>query len=740
MKISAEVRELWTQYLQGQLPAPEQEALAMRLKTEPELAKTLAADADMHQLLLDHFATQPALKAVLSSLPERSFGQRSDSSFVARCVAAVGASILPGPAENDGIPSRLGANPSASDGAAPTTPPVFLAGLPSTYAPSDSMPPIAVEPPPFCESELPAASRSGKERHGRRVAWMLALTVGLVAAGVWSLWGGAWTDGDGAAFAAKEPRGTGSPPANQAANQAADQAEPRSPDAENSAAGKSAVAAADTLTKAPPLTEGLAEANVPPQPGGLANSPLMEKESPRAEANRFPQVIRGGDAEEPNFIKDPGEEIPSGPQRTPLPAGQLLASRDAEWQADPSAWGLPPDGGDRPGNGKLREIRLNRGVAQVVLESGLRIGLQAPAVIERVSPTKWHLIEGQFLVESTTNDAPLEWAISTDSFELEPVTTARFFVTTFPEFGTGVEILEGEGRLTPQSGLGEPESIRKAGHFAGHFLPVQDASGTRPGAAALAHSDGTLSGRIVAFDTPLLISSPEVFGATLQTLVSRMREAPADLARDWKHVLERLEQLKAADRRRPGLQHEVRFAGDLLPAFPELQAELGRGIPTPKGPFDIENIRQFAGQLNLNGRLIGMNDLGELKNIQQELAAELAQLRAQQEQMRGNRNRRNALEPDFMAQQLLIQQMQQIEMILRLAQGLQLNGGNIPGGAMPQGPREPLVVSFTSLVTPEGQQDRAVVMDKLQRDLEEALEDEAAREQRLQRLREKLHQ
>jgi len=69
MKISSEVREHWTQYLQGQLTVEEHEVLGRRLVAEPDLAAALAADANVHQLLLDHFATKPALHAVLSSLP-----------------------------------------------------------------------------------------------------------------------------------------------------------------------------------------------------------------------------------------------------------------------------------------------------------------------------------------------------------------------------------------------------------------------------------------------------------------------------------------------------------------------------------------------------------------------------------------------------------------------------------------------------------------------------------------------
>jgi len=84
--------------------------------------------------------------------------------------------------------------------------------------------------------------------------------------------------------------------------------------------------------------------------------------------------------------------------------------------------------------------------------------------------------------------------------------------------------------------------------------------------------------------------------------------------------------------------------------------------------------------------------------------------------------------------------MQQIEMILRLAQGFQLNLGNPPG----MGPQliapEPVMAPFTGLFTPEGQQDRAALVEKLERALEESLEDETQRAERLQRLREKLHQ
>jgi hypothetical protein len=691
MKISSEVREHWTQYLQGQLPVSEQEALGRRLETDQELAATLTADAHVHQLLLDHFSTQPTLLAVLATLPDRSFGSLTDRSFVARCVGII-------------------------------SPPVFEGDGGITFAEPHSVPPVAIEPPPFCEPTLVAVEQSWIKQNRRGFILAVLVTMVMLAAGGW--------------WFSNSPLVTESP-ALSVLNQLTGVPAHVQPSDDHLAGVPLTGVPLDDAPLAdeepPPLEPAIAQA-VPP---AVEQNPIVRAEP---DLNRFPQVIRGAVDQEPNFIKDTDEAVHVGPQQTKLPVGQLIAGGDAQWQAEPNAWGLPPQPASDHAANDARTVRLMRGEAQIVFDCGLRVGMQAPAAIQFVSPTKLRLIAGNFLVEPASDDAALDWSVATDCFDIAPVTASRFFVTTSAQFGSGVEILQGEGRLTPHARLGEPTSLSQAGFFAGHFLPTADAATKRPGAAALARRDGTFLGRIVAFQSPLLISSSEVFGATLPIIVKRMREAPANFSRDWSHVLDRLEKLKTNNRNRPKLRHEVQFSGDLLPAFPELQTDLGRGIPAPQGPFDVEQIRQIAGQLNLNGQLINLDNMDELRNIQQELANELRQLRAQQEQMRGNRNRRNAMDPDFMAQQMIIQQMQQIEMILRLAQGFQQNLGNPPG----MGPQliapEPVMAPFTGLFTPEGQQDRAALVEKLERALEESLEDETQRAERLQRLREKLHQ
>ncbi|MDP1562890.1 MAG: hypothetical protein Q8M16_16045 [Pirellulaceae bacterium] len=740
MIISSEVREHWTHYLQGQMTADEHEALGRRLVAEPDLASALAADSRVHQLLLDHYSTKPELIAVLSSLPERSFGRLNDAQFVERCLEAVGqatplgmASGAKGPQQTETCdPAKITANLGG--------PPLFDLDDGITFVEPSAIPPVAVEPPPVCQSDTasPAPTRNSVSRWASKVA--LAAAVMLMAVGTWwyadaqRLMGGA---NDWAATVLTGEPSLQKPPVEDlragAGANAADLDRLGNPNP----VGLEDVANADDLPRQPMVGDAAVEVD-----------PLLAEDQvpePKPEPNRFPQVIRGAPEEEPNFIKDAGEEILAGPLHTKLAVGQLVAGRDALWEAEPEAWGIQPERNGRMADRDARFVRLTRGEAQLVLNNGLKVGLQAPAAFQFVSPTKLRLIDGMFLVEPSAAGAPLDWTIATDCFDVAPSTPARFFVTTSAEFGTGVEVLDGEARLMPQSGLGEPVLLNRDGYFGGHFLPAADATSAKPGAAALAHRDGSFSGRIVAFRAPLQISSSEVFGATLQTIVQRMREAPVDFERDWRNVLERLDQLKANKRNRPGLRHEVRFSGDLLPAFPELQADLGRGIPLPKGPFDMDQIRQFAGQLNINGQLINLDNLGELRKIQQDLANDLNQLRQQQEQMQRNRNRRNAMDPDLMAQQMMIQQMQQIEMILKMAQGFQGQlPGQLPGQVLGEGgavaPTEPVVASFTTLITPEGQQDRAAMVDQLQRTLEESLEDETQRAHRLDSLRRKLHQ
>lgn len=732
MKISSEVREHWTHYLQGQMTADEHEALGRRLVAEPDLASALAADSRVHQLLLDHFATKPELLAVLASLPVRSFGRLNDAQFVERCLEAVGQATQMPMASGAVGPQPLESCVPASTIANLGGPPAFDLDDGITFVEPSAIPPIAVEPPPVCQTDAVSAKPTWNSANRWVSKVALAAAVILMAVGTWWFANGQRWMGGPTDWAENRPTGEPSirktPVENRGA--AAGAAELDRLDNPNPVGLENVANADDVALPRQPLV-GDAAVDVDPM---LAEDPNHD---PKFEPNRFPQVIRGAPEDEPNFIKDTGEEILAGPLHTKLAVGQLVAGRDALWEAEPEAWGIQPERNGRA----ARSIRLTRGEAQLVLDNGLKVGLQAPAAFQFVSPTKLRLIDGMFLVEPSTDGAPLDWTIATDCFDVAPATPARFFVTTSAEFGTGVEVLDGEARLLPQSGLGEPVLLNRDGYFGGHFLPAADATSTKPGAAALAHRDGSFAGRIVAFKAPLMISSSDVFGATLQTIVQRMREAPVDFERDWRHVLGRLEQLKANQRNRPGLRHEVRFSGDLLPAFPELQADLGRGIPLPKGPFDLDQIRQIAGQLNLNGQLINLNDLGELREIQRGLADDLQQLRQQQEQMQRNRNRRNAMDPDLMAQQLMIQQMQQIEMILKMAQGFQGQlPGQLPGAGAPVAPTEPVVASFTNLVSPEGQQDRAAMVDQLQRSLAESLEDETQRKQRLDSLRRKLHQ
>lgn len=377
MKISPEVREHWTQYLQGQLPESEQEALGRRLEADRELAATLTADAHVHQLLLDHFSTQPTLLAVLSTLPERSFGRLADRLFVDRCVGSI-------------------------------SPPIFNGDGGVTFEEPNSVPPVAIEPPPVCEPARVSVQQSWLAQYRRGlVLAVLAATLMMMAAGRW------WFSG--------EPTLS-----------------------ENSAPFVSNPLTGPPLTG--PLLDGVplddvrldgvrldGEESLPLQPAILhAVLPAVEQNPiVRAEPdlNRFPQVIRGSIDPEPNFIKDTDDAVQVGPQRLKLPIGQWIAGGDARWQAEPNAWGLPPQSEADPVANDARTVRLTRGEAQIVFDCGLRVGMQAPAAIQFVAPTKLRLIEGNFLVEPAADDAPLDWSVSTDCFDIAPVTASRFFVT-----------------------------------------------------------------------------------------------------------------------------------------------------------------------------------------------------------------------------------------------------------------------------------------------------------------------
>lgn len=736
MKISPEIREHWTLFLQGQLPAADHAALCRRLETSPELAATLEADARLHQSLLDHYAAQPAMTAVLGTLPAGVYGNLSDAEFVERCLGAVSGLATPLQGQElraeEGLQQMQPSEPTHPS----VAPPVFDLVDGITFEELNAVPPIAIEPPPVCETVLQRNSQSWLVRRLPHLALALTLLVSL-AVGSWWLFGRGGRSSD-SAFAEVGGAKSGEVLAGN--------------DRDKQGADAANRADADQLVNADP--SGVDDSLAKPVEGGQIDQPRemgvddrvpakMDAPGQMMAAKRgpedFPRVIRGSVEEEPNFIKDT-EPLPAGRQLTKIPNGQLVHGRDAQWQAEPGAWMVPsePDAGTVGNDVSL--VRLTRGEAQLVLDNGLLVGMEAPATFRFVSSNKLSLVEGHYLIESRGPAAPMDFTVETDSFEMALDNAADFFVTTTPEFGTGVEMLDGEARLTPRSGLGQPERVSKEGIYVGHFLPTVDAADSRPEAAALMQRDGKFVGQITVFQMPLQISSAEVFGVTLQTVVKRMREAPENFDRDWGDVVSRLDQLKATNRKRPGLLHEVQFAGDLLPAVPELQVKLGRGIPT-NGLFNGEMIRQFAGQLNVNGEVVNLDNMAELRKIQEQLMDELNQLRVERQQMHGKRGFRNPADPDFLAQQLVIQQMQQIDMLMRMAQGIQAGMGNfaINGAGPPLAP-EPVVAMFTGLSTPEGAQDREAIIASLRQRLADAFESDEQRAKRLQEMRDKLNE
>ncbi|MBL8890895.1 MAG: hypothetical protein JNL67_13020 [Planctomycetaceae bacterium] len=741
MKISPEVREHWTLFLQGQLPASDHERLRGHLESSPELADTLAADARVHQCLLDHYAAQPAMATVLGSLPETAFGNLTEAEFVDRCLGAVNGLVVPQPGPvcleaDENLARHRGALNMLA-----VSPPVFDLDEGITFEEPLAAPPVAVQPPPICESP---ADRPPSFYLVRRLPHLVAAMTLLLSMvlGAWWLFRNDGNGSDsvlaGAGNAVGDDRsGSGEPNPQDAMHANSGDANPG-----DANPGLQADLGRDDHSIAKWIDGGPIEP--PRQMGTDAGGPVRADEPGPIMAMKrgpedFPRVIRGSVEEEPNFIKDTAP-IPAGPQLTKIPNGQLMSGRDAQWQAEPGAWMIPVEPDDDAAENNARLVRLVLGEAQLILDNGLSIGMEAPAAFQFVSANKLNLVEGHFLIESKDLAAPIDFTVATDSFELALKNSTVFFVSTSREFGTGLEVLHGAAQLTPRSGLGLTETLSQDGLYAGQFLPPGIGEDSRPGAAALVHRDGQFIGQIVALQIPMQTSSVEVFGPTLQTAVRRMREAPADFERDWGEVVSRLEALKATNRNRPGLNREIQFAGDLLPTFPELWAKLGRGLAA-SGPFNDELIRQFAGQLNLNGEVVNLDNLEELARIKQELAAELQQLQAQREQRRGNRNRRNLADPDFMAQQMLIQQLQQIEMFIRMVQGLQLGVGNIaPNGVAPALAFEPVVATFTRLGSPEGVQDREAIVTSLRTRLADAFESDEQRAKRLQEMRDKLKQ
>lgn len=633
---------------------------------------------------------------VRRSLPAGAYGNLPDVEFVEPCLGAVSGLATPLPSQEfTGDGGLLQPQPSEAT-IRKVAPPVFDLADGITFEEPHTVPPIAIEPPPICEPVSEPNSQAWLLRRRPHLVLTMTLLVSLAVGSGWLFGlGGSWFD---LVFAASDRD-------QQVASEVADSIVNKDPSGDNSSIAKS-------------IDGG--HINGEPQVGVDDGSPAhMDVPGPIMAAKRgpqdFPRVIRGSVEEESPIIQD-NPPLPTGPLLIKISNGNLMYGRDAQWAEEPGAWMVPrePDASEAGNDARL--VRLTHGEARLVLDNGLSVGMEAPAAFRFVSSNRLSLIEGHFLIESKEPAAPIDFTVETDSFEMAIQNAAAFFVNSSPEFGTGIEMLHGEARLTPQSGLGQAETVSKDGFYAGHFLPTKAAADSKPRAAALMQRDGNFIGQIMAFQTPLQISSVEVFGATLQTVVKRMREAPADFDRDWSDVVSRLEKLKATNRKRPGLQHEINFAGDLLPAFPELQAKLGRGIRA-NGLFDGGLIRHFAGQLNINGQLVNLDNLEELTRIQQELADELSQLQDQRKQMRGNRNRRNPVDPDF-TQQVLIQQILQIEMILGMAQGVPVGAGVIPqNGAGPFMAPEPVVAMFTGLGTPAGAQDREAIIASLKKRL-----------------------
>jgi hypothetical protein len=739
MKIRSEIREQWTQFLQGQLSAAEQEALGRSLDDCPELAEVLAEDARLHQGLIEHFAARPGFLKLFEGTAALSGNPGDEEQFRQRCLSAVAWMWDGGDVGRTAKESA----PAANGGGVVPEPPHFEVAPEITFMECGVAPPIVVEPPPVCR-ELEMANRSvGRRFHTRwRVATALGGLLGLAGLiGAWSLPGGSvGLSGRGAADQAKWAQNAGVGPADNMAIS-------REPSADALADRTKAGA---RLEAEPPMA---ADGHVPnPLPHPLAGpardpvdravagepvdahlQPPQRLPSPPQEAV-VAHAQDAAEAEVPNFIKDVGP-LPTEPLVSKIPVGRLISSPDARWRAPPDGWS--------PGK---TPILLEEGVAQVHFDCGLILSVQGPASFRIAAPSQVELIDGLYQAETAPAGEPGAWTLTTPAIHCASDGRARLVVNTSRDFGTGIEVRDGQVRVSPAWDSQRPVTLDATEFNRGRFLATTQPRGDYPNAAAWANDAGDFVGRITAFDTGLALSAPRVFAETMQTVARRLREAPDGMVGDWRRVVNALERLQANPQPIPPLEHPVKESGDLLPAFPDLQRELAKGLPSAKGalPLLVPGNGGMVGQINVNGQNVDLENLEDLAAIRRELAEELNQVRARRPGPQRRRGRLPPTAPDFALEQMLTAQLRQLEMIDQILSKFQDNP-LILGLPEPMGPGatltlDPVVASFAALTSDEGKRERDAAVLSFETAVRTGLETAEQRERRLQEIRDKLHQ
>ncbi len=685
MKIQPEIREQWTRWLQGQLSIDEQQQLLTQLETQPELAMTLASDAELHQLLLDHYGKQPNFQDTLPKSAAQSASMADDEVFVSRCVQAVVAS-----------------------------PPSFELLNEITFIEPDAVPPIAIVPPPVChQSDLADFSQRRPFSFGRLLvrtgSWLAVIAVLLLA-----LLGGS---------SLYFPQGNATWLALLHRNRVPDQvgADASGPQAQQPIAQQPIIEPLDENAAVQDPQQVEAEAEIHE---GLPE--IAGANPPRIREPEFPVIMRGRDEEEPNFIKD-DLEMPAAPVLTNLPFGQVLASPDAQWHNQPTAWAAnqPP-------------VRLQRGEARLTLQCGLTIGFRAPASLQFRSPTDIKLLNGDFWMESAPDDDPPAWSIETAAIKLQPQSSMQLLVSESSDLGTQVEVMTGQAQLVPWERRSDGVSLSSEGLAFCHAFPALANQAKYPAAIAAAGAN-SFSATLLVHDTRLKFSAPQVFSDTLETVTRRLREAPDGLADNWRSVVNKLERLKVAGRHRPGINHAIKESGDLLPAFTELRRELAQGLGVGiGGPLDNQAMREFAGQININGRNVDLNNIDEVRKFQREVMEEMRAITARN---RAGRRPRNPADPDVMVDQMLEMQQRQLQVMAdimdrfgRDAMALGPLADNAAAAA------DPVLDSFRGLMTAEGQQKRVDRREALLQALRAGLETDDERAQRLREMRDRLHE
>lgn len=668
---------------------------------------------------------------VLAALPAPRWGELSDPQFVAACRAASSAEA----AAVVGVEKNLGGPPPLDSETA-----VGVVELPGA-------PPVAVEPPPRVLS--PGLAGEGR---GRRSKWLepwalVGLTggVGLVVVlGVLlSFFGQNTTPGLAEAAGAGEAQGAPLAGELQALGPGVPAA---AGDARPAAAGDALAAGAGPDFAAEPPRELVLE-----DPFKRVGEPPQDQGQDLA-------------ADPANLIKDAGP-VAAGPQSSEFGWGRLITSPDAQWQVDPvAALGRDSATWQREGI----ELRLTQGQAGLELAEGWSVRFQGPVQLRLrraavggragagAGPGKSvevELLDGWFQVQVPEGAAtPAELVLAAEA-TAQVSLGSDVWLQASPDFGTCIEVVAGGARLVTGPKPWEVVELQAADRYLAQVLPASFGDRATPVAIAAVHQNGDFVGRLVHDQEPLHTSQPLIFERVFQVLLRRLREAPEQIDRDWRTVVEQLGVAERAGRGNDEVP-ETLYSGDRLPEYPELQRLLMRGLVIPQGgPGQMVRLGNVVGgRVVVNGREFDLGDAEKVNRARQELEVEVNQARNARVNQRVNQrgNRRGfdrPFDPDAMVEQMMDHQMRQLEVMADLVN--QFAGDAAVVGlaeALPGGGEDlamsldPVVHRFSQLTAATGKQDRAAVREHLLRALNIGLEDEQQRAERLDAMRRKLHQ